>query len=188
MSFAQVKALVPPIRFGPADPFGVVKTTINPHFDPAFDKTTFADVRSVSFDFLDGKLVTLWIGYEETLEWPPLNEFVSKLSKSLGVTGDWEPKQGGRALVCDGFSALASSVAGAPSIRLTDDPAQDVIAARREEVAAAAEAEIIGDSRNNSYYPSDCPARQDVPAAVRVVFKNKDEAEKAGYKIAKDCQ
>jgi hypothetical protein len=188
MTVAEVKALVPPMRFGDANKFGVVKTTINPHFDPAFDQKAFADVRSISFDFLDGKLVTLWIGYEETLKWPPLDQFVARVSKSLGVPGVWRPRQGGRELACAGFSLFAVNIAGAPSLRLTDETAKDVVAARREQAAEAEEAEVIGDSMNKRYYPSDCPAGADVPQASRVVFKNKDEAREAGYTIAKDCQ
>lgn len=188
MNFDQVKTLAPAVRFGHPDEFGVVKTTINPHFDPAFDQKAFRDVRSISFDFLDGKLVTLWIGYEETLKWPALNDFVAALSKSLGVPGEWRPKRNGRELMCDGFSLFAATIAGAPSLRITDEGAQDVIGARREQAAAIAEAQVIGDSRNKSYYPSDCPAGEDVPGAARVVFKDKTEAEKAGYKLSPDCQ
>jgi hypothetical protein len=188
MNLEQVKALVPPVRFGPPDEFGVVKTTINPHFDPAFDQKAFGDIRTISFDFLDGKLVMLWIGYEETLKWPPLNEFVAGLSKSLGVPGVWQPKQSGRELMCDGFSLFAATIAGAPSVRITDEAAQDVIGTRREEAATREEAQVIGDSSNKSYYPSDCPARANIPAVTRIVFKDKSEAEKAGYKLSPDCQ
>ena len=59
MTFDQVKAIVPQIKFGGADEIGVTKTTINPLYDPKFDKVAFADIRTISFDFLDGKLTTL---------------------------------------------------------------------------------------------------------------------------------
>jgi hypothetical protein len=191
MTYDQVKARVPPIQFGHADEFGVAKTSINPAFGPQFDKASFADVRTVSLDFLDGKLVTLWIGYESTFKWQKLDEFVNGMSKSLNLTAAWPPKRGGQQLTCDGFSILASVIAGSPSIRFTDEAAQETIANRREAAAAAeeaAEAAVIGDQRTKLYYPSDCPAREKVPEASRTAFKDKDEAEKAGYKLAKDCQ
>lgn len=188
MTEQQVKAVEPLVQLGAPDEFGVLKTTINPHFDTRFDKTTFADVRTISFDFLDRKLVTLWIGYEEDFKWRTLDEFVANFTKALGVPNEWPLKRPGRQLTCDGFSLFASVIAAGPSLRLMNEEAQDVIAARREQAAEAAESQVVGDNRTKSYYPSDCSAKEEVPAGVRVVFKNKDEAEKAGYKLAKDCQ
>src|SRR5712691_3102399 len=191
MTYEQVKARVPPIQFGRPDQFGVAKTSINPSFSPQFDKASFADVRTISLDFLDGKLVTLWIGYESTFKWQKRDEFVNGMSKSLNLPAAWPPKRGGQELRCDGFSVLASVIAGSPGIRLADEAAQETIANRREEAAAAAEAAeaaVIGDQRTKIYYPSDCSAREKVPDAARVTFKDKDEAEKAGYKSAKGCQ
>lgn len=188
MTYDQVKARVPPIQFGRADEFGVTKTSINPSFGPQFDKSSFANVRTISLDFLDGKLVTLWIGYESTFKWQKLDEFVAGMSKGLNLTAVWPTKRGGQELRCDGFSVLASVIAGSPGIRVTDEAAQETIANRREAAAEAAEAAVIGDQRTKLYYLSDCPEREKVPEASRVTFKDKDEAEKAGYKLAKDCQ
>ena len=188
MTFDQVKANSALIKFGSADRFGVVKTTINPHYEPKFDKTVFADVRTISFDFLDGKLVTLWIGYEKTFKWPRLVEFVTNLSKALGTPAAWPEMRNGRQLSCEGFSLFASIIARGPSIRITDEVAQNVIADRREKAAEADEAEVIGDTRTLSFYPSDCSAKDGVPALSRTVFKNKTEAERAGYKLARECQ
>src|SRR5216684_3166609 len=191
MTYDQVKTRVPPIQFGVADPFGVAKTSINPSFDPRFDKASFADVRTISLDFLDGKLVTLWIGYESTFKWQKLDEFVAGMSEVLNLPAAWLPKRGTQQMTCDGFSVFASVIAGSPGIRITDEVAQETIVNRREEAAAAAEAAraaVIGDQRTKFYYPSDCSEREKVPEASRVTFKDKDEAEKAGYKLAKDCQ
>jgi len=187
MNFEQVKARSSLIQFGPADKFGVVKTSINPHYEPRFDRTVFPDVRTISLDFLDGKLVTLWIGFEETFKWPHLDEFVPNLSRSAGVPANWTAKRNGQQLNCDGFTLFASIIARGPSVRLTDDEAESTIAERREKDAELTEAQVIGDTRNSSYYPSDCSAKDDIPAGSRTVFKNKDEAETAGYKLAKEC-
>jgi len=188
MTYEQVKARVPQIQFGPADQFGVTKTSINPGFDRSFDQASFADVRTISLDFLDGRLVNLWIGYESTFKWQTLDDFVTGMSKALNVPAGWSVKRGGRQLTCDGFSVFASMIAGSPGIRFTDDPAQDTIATRREEAATAAEALVIGDMRSKTYYSSDCDGRDAIPAPSRITFKDKDEADKAGYKLAKDCQ
>src|SRR5437016_1572684 len=183
MTYDQVKARVPQIRFGRADEFGVSKTSISPFFDPHFDKASFADVRTVSLDFLDGKLVTLWIGYESTFKWPTLDTFVAAISKSLNLPAEWPAKRGGRQLNCDGFSVLASIIGGGPSIRVMDEAAQEVIATRREAAATAAELMVIGDKTTRLYYPSDCAALENVAAPNKVSFKDKNAAEKAGYKI-----
>ena len=188
MTYEEVKARVPQIQFGAADQFGVAKTSINPGYDRSFDQASFADVRTISLDFLDARLVDLWIGYEGTFKWQSLDEFVNGISKALNLTAAWPVKRGGRHLTCDGFSVSASLVAGSPGIRITDEPAQETIATRREEAAAAAEALVVGDLRNKTYYPSDCDGRDAIPAPSRVTFKDKDEAEKAGYKLAKDCE
>src|SRR6266404_4134745 len=140
MTLEQAKAQVPQIRLARADQFGVAKISINPYFGPSFDKTAFADVRTISLDFLDGRLVSLWIGFESTFKWQTLDAFAAGISKSLNLPMAWPVKRGGRELICDGFSMFASLIAGSPSIRISEDAAQETIAARREEAAAAAEA------------------------------------------------
>jgi hypothetical protein len=187
MTLDQVKARSALIQFGPADNFGIIKTSISPHYEPRFDKTVFSDARTISFDFLDGKLVTLWIGFEETFKWPKLDEFVANLSKALEVPGRWPLKRNGQQLTCDGFSLFASIIARGPSIRVMDEVAQSVIAERREEAAKAEETMVIGDNRTLTYYPADCAAKDEVPTLNRAIFKNKDYAEIAGYKLAKAC-
>lgn len=187
MNFDQVKARSSLIKIGPPDQFGVVKTSISPHYEPRFDKTLFPDVRTISLDFLDGKLVTVWIGFEESFKWRDLDSFIDNFSKSLTVSNVWAPKRNGRELTCDGFSLFASIIARGPSIRVSDEGAQTIIAERREQAAAQMDAAIIGDTRNQTYYPSDCPAREAVPVTNRTVFKSKEEAEAAGYKLAAGC-
>jgi len=186
MTLEQAKAHVPQLQLARPDQFGVAKISINPYFDPSFNRTTFADVRTISLDFLDGRLVNVWIGYEQTLD-----DFVAGISKALHLPPRWPPGRGGRQLTCDGFSVFASLIAGSPSVRIIDDAAEETIATRREEAAAAAEAAaalVIGDQRTKLYYPSDCLALRGIAEANQIKFKDKDEAEKAGFKLAKDCQ
>jgi hypothetical protein len=188
MTFDQVKAREPLVQFGPPDEIGLTKTSINPLYDPRFDKEAFADIRTISFDFLDGKLTTLWIGYESSFKWQSVTEFIRGISKSLNVGGSWSPRRGGQQLRCDGFTIFASLIAGSPSIRLSEDEADETIATRREEATAAAEARVIADKITKLYYPADCEAGEKIAPPDRIIFTNKEEAEKAGYKLAKDCQ
>jgi len=188
MTPEQAKARVPLIQFGRADEFGVIKTSINPLYDPRFDKVSFADVRTISLDFLDEKLTTLWVGYENTFKWQTVDDFVGGISKALNLPAAWAPKRGARQLHCDGFTVVVSLIAGSPSLRLSDDAADETIAQRREEAASAAESRVTGDKISKLYYPAGCEAAENIPAQNRAVFKNKEEAENAGYKLAKDCQ
>src|SRR6185295_13944121 len=108
MTYEQVKVRVPQVQFGPADQFGVAKTSINPGYDRSIQQASFTDVRTISFDFLDGRLVDLWIGYESTFKWQTLDQFVDGMSKTLNVPGAWPAKRSGRQLSCDGFSLFAA--------------------------------------------------------------------------------
>ena len=188
MTLEQVRARVPQIQFGRPNEIGVTKTSINPLYDQRFDKVRFADVRTISFDFLDGELTTFWIGYESTFKPQAIDEFVAGISRSLNLAATWSAKRGGQQLRCDGFTLFVSLIAGSPSIRLSDDAAEETIAARREEAAAAAEAHVTADKTTKLYYPADCEAAEKIPAPNRIVFSNKEEAETSGYKLSKDCQ
>jgi len=189
MTSEEVRKVLPLVQFGRADRLGVMRTSFNPHFDQRVEQTAFPDVRTISLDFLDDKLVTIWIGYENTFKWPKLDVFVANFSKSLGVSPEWQAaRNNGRALTCDGFSVFAQMIAGGPSLRLNDEVGQAVVTARLAEAIDADEQQVIGDSRTKSYYPSDCSGKDSIPAVRRTVFKNKEEAEKAGYTLSKDCQ
>src|ERR1041384_857481 len=72
MTKEQIKVHVPQTAFGKADHFGLIKTTINPYFDPKIDKTKFEGVRSISLDLVDDRLTSLWIGFDDTFEAPHL--------------------------------------------------------------------------------------------------------------------
>lgn len=202
MTKEQIKARVPQTKFGHADPFGVTKTTINPYFDETIDKTKFQGVRSISLDLLDEKLTSIWIGFDETYKVHTIEEFVKLISQSLQVNGAWSPyRSKGQQLRCADFQLIVTTVAGGPSFRLLDTGAEDLVAQRRqlkeEQDAAAAEAaaaadnteesEIIGDKQSKTYYPNGCQPAKAIADANRVAFKTTAEAEKAGFKAAKNC-
>ena len=195
MTTEQAKARVPQIDLGRVDPFGVSKTSINPDFDPRIDKASLNGVRTVSLDFLDGRLTSLWFGYDGTFKWTTVPDFVKGISNSLHLPDAWRPwKIRGQQLSCTDFQMTVIIVSEGPSFRIIDDTAEETIAARRtakEEQDSSAEdaaAEIVADKKAKVYYLEGCPAAQGIKEADRVAFNSRDEAEKAGYKLAKGCQ
>ena len=201
MTKEQIKLRVPQTKFGHADPFGISKTTINPYFDETIDKTKFQGVRSISLDLLDDKLTSIWIGFDETYKVQTAEEFVKSLSQSLQLNGNWSSyRSRGQQLRCADFQLIVTTVAGGPSFRLLDTSAEELVAQRRqakEELDAAAEAaasgeatdvvEIIGDKQSKTYYPNGCQPAKEIAEANKVTFKTTAEAEKAGFKAAKNC-
>jgi len=107
MTPEQVKARVPQVKFGPTNEFGVSKTSINPDFDPQIDKTNFRDVRTVSLDFLDDRLTSLWIGFEGTFKWKTVDEFVNGISHALALPEQWITKGRSQQLTCTDFQVTA---------------------------------------------------------------------------------
>ena len=198
MTMDQVKARVPQVVFGPTDDLGTSKTSINSYFDSRIDKSGFADVRTVSLDFLDGRVTSLWIGYDSSFKWPTVADFVKGISQSLSLPNAWSTwKLQGQQLKCADFQVTLSSVARGPSFRILDLIADATLAARRvaqeEEKEALAEnseeeeVEIVGDKQNKVYYPADCEVAKAISKSNRTIFKTALEAEKAGYKPAKEC-
>jgi len=199
MTKDDVKSKVPQTVFPRADPFGVSRTTINPYFDTTIDKARFENVRSISLDLLDDRLTSLWIGFDEGFKVQATDEFVKLISQSLKIPNTWSAARG-RALQlkCADFQLVVSTIAGGPSLRVVDLNAEDVIAARRQakeereagnEVAPAEESrKIVGDKQSKVYYLTSCPTAREILESNKVIFKNSEEAEKAGFKLAKVCR
>lgn len=204
MTKDEIRALVPQAEFPRNDPFGVSKTTINPHFNPKIDQTKYKGVRSISLDLLDSQLTSLWIGYDNTFQIQDVDEFVKSISDSLKLNGQWSSwRSRGQQLRCADFQLIVTTLAGGPSVRILDVGAEDTIAARRqakeEQDALAAEAakneeieeappEVIGDKQTKTYYANGCQPPKEISETNRAVFKSPEEAEKAGFKLAKNCQ
>ena len=117
-------------------------------------------------------------------------------------SGNWSTwKSRGLQLRCTDFQMIVTTVAGGPSFRLLDIAAEDLVAERRqakEEQDAQAEsnasgenteaaAEIIGDKDSKTYYPDGCSPSKEIAEKHKVVFKTAADAEKAGFKAAKNC-
>ena len=202
MTKEEIKALVPQTNFGGTDAFGVSKTTINPHFDPKIDKTKFEGVRSISLDLLDQKLTSVWIGYDETFKAKTAEEFVKLITQSMQLPASWSSwRSRGQHLRCDGFQLIVTTLANGPTLRLLDNSAEETVAMRRQqkeeqdamaEAAATAEPteeqpEIIADRKSKTYYVGACRPEKEIAEANKVIFKTTEEAEKAGFKLAKNC-
>ncbi len=197
MTADQVKARVPQVSFGRTDEFGSSSTTINPDFDRRIDKSSFAGVRTVSLDFLDGRLRSLWLGYDSTFKWHSIADFISGISKSLRLPETWIPwRSRGQQLRCADFQITVTTVAEGPSFHIVDQTAEDTLATRREakeeERASGSETsenldEIFGDKRSKIFYAGGCRPAKELDDDSRIVFQSKEDAEKAGYKLAKNC-
>lgn len=202
MTRDQLKERIPNIKFGGTDPFGVSKTTVNPYFDQSL-QSKFPAVRSISFDLLDDKLTSLWIGFDESFKVHTIEDFVKLISQSLQVDGNWTSwKSRGQQLRCADFQLIVTTVAGGPSLRVIDTAGDDLIAERREakeaerSLAEAADAtssapetaDIVGDKQSQTYYPVGCQPAKEIAAANKMIFKSVAEAERAGFKAAKTCR
>ena len=201
MTKEEIRARIPQTTFGHTDPFGVTKTTINPYFDPKIDKTKFESVRSISLDLLDDRLTSLWIGFDETFKVQTIDDFVKLLSQSLQVPNNWSSwRSRGQQLRCSDFQLIVTTIAGGPSFRLVDTGADDLIAERRQakeeqdslsEIASSSGSEtaeeIIGDKQSKTYYPAGCQPPKPISENNKLNFKTTAEAEKAGFKAAKNC-
>ena len=194
MTKDQVRTRVPQIVFGKADSFGVSRTSINPGFDARIDQASFSGIRTISLEFLDGKLSTLWLGYDSAFKWQTVPDYLKGISQVLKLPDDWKPwRWRAQRLRCADFYATVSFISEGPSFQIVDDNAEQTIAERRrvKEEADSDEPqarEIVGDSQAKVYYSENCPAIEEIEAKYRIVFKTSGEAEKAGYKLAPQCR
>jgi hypothetical protein len=195
MTKEQVKVRIPQVVFGKTDKLGVSKTTINPFFDPRIDQSTFAGVRSVSLDFLDDHLTSLWIGYDSSFAVTSVEQFVKRISESLHLPKAWVPwRSRGQQMSCGNFQLIVTMVADGPSFRILDLSADEALAARRDEQESAATEttegppEVIGDKSTRVYYTAGCQPSKEIAETDRVLFRNVEAADKAGFKAAKTCQ
>lgn len=198
MTKDEVKLRVPQVIFLPDDEVGVSKTTINPDFDPKIDKASFNGIRSVSLDFLDARLTSLWFGYDSSFRLKTVDDFVEAISASLKLPAAWQPWRGrGQQLKCTDFSMTVNVIAEGVSFRMVDTTAEDLIAERRlakeEERASTSDEEqsepepVIADKRSKTYFTSDCLPTKAIEEKDQIEFQSAAEAEKAGYKKAKGC-
>jgi hypothetical protein len=139
MTVAEFKARAPRLMLQAADEFGATAINIYPEHEANIDKASFEGVRTISLDFLDGRVVMLWIGYAPGFKWKTPDEFLSGMTRSLSLPGAWTAKTRGQQLACDDFQILVSSIGGNPSIRFVDEAAHRTLEERKAAKEAAEE-------------------------------------------------
>jgi len=192
MTPAQVKARVPQVAFEKPNPYGVAKTSISPDFDTRIDKSSFPGVRTVSLDFLDDRVTSIWFGYDSSFKWQTVPDFVSGVSQALHLPPAWTTwKIRGQQIKCVDFQMTVSMLGEGPSFHIFDQAAEQTIAERREALEQQAEeaaSQVIADKKTKLYYSSDCPPEDEIKETNRAVFKSAAEAEQAGYKLGRKCE
>jgi hypothetical protein len=129
----QIKTRLPRAAIGKENELGISKMNVSPDFDPLMDKSTLAGVRTLSIDFLDGRISSLWFGYDNTFKWKTVPEFVRGISRSLHLPDAWQPwKTRGQQLKCADFELTVTFVAEGPSFHLVDENAEQTVNARRQ--------------------------------------------------------
>lgn len=86
------------------------------------DSSRFPDlkgVKKIQMRFVDGRLAYVLVGYDDSVKWESVDDFIDTVSKILGLTGDWlvpaDSDGGGKEkeLRCEGF--LMTAVTGGDS-------------------------------------------------------------------------
>jgi hypothetical protein len=141
MTMEQFRARVPKLTVRSADEFGTTAINIYPEYETNIDKASFEGVRTISLDFLDGRVVSLWVGYAPDFKWKNFDEFLSGMTRSLSLPDAWATKGRARELPCDDFHVIANTIGGNPSIRFIDDAAKRTLEERKAAKDAAEETE-----------------------------------------------
>jgi hypothetical protein len=139
MTKEQFRARVPKLILPPVDEFGATAINIYPENETNIDKATFEGIRTISLEFLDGRVMSLWVGYAPDFKWKTLDEFLSGMTRSLSLPDSWQTRARARQLSCDGFQVTANTIGGNPSIRLVDNAAKQTLEERKAAKDAATE-------------------------------------------------
>lgn len=131
MTIEQVKARLPKVQLRPADEFGFTSLNIFPDYEPGIDKTTFEGVRTISLEFIDGHVSSLWIGYDKSFKWQTLDEFTPAMTNALKLPNVWRTKLRTRLLDCADFTVAVIPVGGSPSIKINDETARELLEQRK---------------------------------------------------------
>ena len=137
MTADEFKTLAPKIEPVKTDRFGSSAVNIFPAFEPRIDKKAFPDIRTVSLEFLDGRMSSLWIGYDSTFKWTEIEDFVPGITSSLGLPNNWEEKPRGRVMDCDDFQVTVAMIGQSPTIKLIDKEAKLRLEKRRAQWEAS---------------------------------------------------
>jgi hypothetical protein len=131
MTMEEVRARLPKAQFPRADEFGFASLNIFPDYEAGIDKKSFEGVRTVSLDFLDNRVTSVWIGYDKTFKWQTIDEFVQGITAALKLPNSWRTKFRNRLLDCADFTVAVIPVAESPSVKITNDAARATLDERK---------------------------------------------------------
>jgi len=132
MTVEEVRAIVPVIQVPRADEFGMARASYSPDFMTNLDKKAFDSVRTVSLEFVDGRLASIWVGFNGAFKWQTIDAAIKGLSAELHLPAEWQSKSREQQLVCNDFRLGVSLVSNSPSIRVINDAAKQLWQCRRE--------------------------------------------------------
>lgn len=96
MSVAQARAKLPGVTFPKPDERGEISLFLRGPTLRKIDPSASGDVSSGLLTFFDGRLVSVSIGYGDSVKWESVDEFVFSVSQSLGLPPVW-PRRRSRA-------------------------------------------------------------------------------------------
>lgn len=131
MTIEQVKARLPRLQITPADAFGFTSLNIFPDYLVGIDKAAFDGVRTISLEFVDGRVSSLWIGYDKSFKWQTLDEFTAGMTTALKLPNSWRTKFRTRLLDCADFSVAVIPVGESPSIKIIDEAVREALEKRK---------------------------------------------------------
>lgn len=131
MTIDEVKARLPNLRLIPADEFGFTALNIFPDYEKGIDKAAFEGVRSISLEFLDGRVSSVWIGYDKTFKWQELEEFEKEMAAALKLPNAWRTKFRTRLIDCADFTIAIVPVGESPSLKINDEKARELLEKRK---------------------------------------------------------
>ena len=91
-------------------------------------------VRRIRLAFLDGRLTSIEVAYDDSVQWQDEQQFLSRIAESFGLA---KPLPGSRGLLieCQGLNLDADYNYGAsPEVRLYDPSANSTVRKRRAEI------------------------------------------------------
>jgi hypothetical protein len=150
MSVAQARAKLPGVTFPKPDDNGDLSLFLRGPALRKSDPSASEDVSNGLFTFFDGRLVSLTIGYADSVKWESVDEFAFSVSQSLGLPPVW-PRRAAqsddsgysetyiseRNLMCQGFmvSVRLNKFSRSPvSLNLMDTSYPELLSERIREV------------------------------------------------------